>query len=330
MTETTTDTTTTTLSDARKVAARTIGIALDCVRFGDRRQGDLSKVEVDADKDQLVLGKHLVPRRRRRAQAMVVPQAAADAGRALTAVERVDFDAQEYLKRVGLPSYFRPGTHRIPLALVEEVEVELAKYAEIREPLVDDFCVRYPGLVDAMREPLGSQYRREDYPPVEDVRARFSFSWRWFELDGVPDRVEAVSTEAYRAAKRRMDAELKQVADGCRLALRSYLYKLVETIAGRLAGEADETPKQFRQSTLLAGLSDFFRTFPLRNVTDDAELEQLVGELQALTSNVDLDEVKDDVSLQRALRSQLDRVADNLDDLLVARGSREITLPEAS
>ena len=323
---TTTQTSTTNPVDARAVAARTIGLALDCVRFGERRQGDIDSVTVDADKDLLNLRKHLVPRRQRRAQAQSVPQAALDAAKALRAVERIDSDAQDYLKRVGLPSYFKPGTHRIPLALVDEVETELTRRLESRGPAIDAFCALYPGLIEAMREPLGSQYRREDYLPVEDVRARFSFEWRWFELDGVPDRIDAVSSTAYRAAKKRLDADMKEAANSIRLALREYLREIVRELTTKLAGEADAAPKQFRQSTILSELSEFFRTFPLRDVTDDAELSAVVARLRQLTSNLDLDEVKTDVDLQKALRGDLSKTQAALDDLLIARGTRFIDL----
>jgi len=318
--------TTTTTPDPRAVAARTIGLALDCVRFGERRQGDLSSVTVDADKDLLNLGKHLVPRRQRRAQAVAIPKAAKDAANALRAIERIDFGAQEWLKTVGLPSFFKPGTHRLPLAMVEEVEQKMTDFLKLRGPAIDKFCALYPDLIEAMREPLGSQYRREDYPPVEDVRARFSFEWRWFELDGVPDRLDAVSTAAYRAAKKRLDQNMAEVVDGLRTALREFLRGIVAELTKKLAGEGDEAPKQFRQSTVLNDLSEFFRTFPLRNVTDDAALADVVAQLRLLTSNVDLDEVKTDADLQKALRADLEKAKGALDDLLIERGARFIEL----
>lgn len=325
-TTTTTTTTTPTIADARLVAARTIGIALDCVRFGDRRQGDMSSVTVDADKDLLNLGKHLVPRRQRRGQAVAIPQAARDAANALRALERIDFSAQIYLKTIGLPSFFKPGTHRVPLAMVDEVETRMQAFAKERIPAIEKFCALYPDLVEAMREPLGSQYRRDDYLPVEDVRARFSFEWRWFELDGVPDRVDAVSTVAYRSAKKRLDANLAEAAEGIRLALRGYLRGIVAEVTTKLAGDADTGPKQFRQSTILSDLSEFFRTFPLRNVTDDNELDAIVGRLRALTAGLDLDEVKTDLDIQKTLRANLAQTETALDGLLIERGARFIDL----
>jgi hypothetical protein len=321
-----TATTPTTPVDPRAVAARTIGIALDCRGFGERRRGDLSRVEVDADKDLLNLTKHLIPRRNRRGDAAAVPDAAKNAAKALRAVERIDSQAQDYLKRIGLPSFFKPGTHRIALALVDEVETRMQEFADAREPAIDGFCVAYPDLVESMREPLGSQYRREDYPPVEDVKARFSFEWRWFELDGVPDRIDAVSTEAYRAAKKRLDANLREAAVEIRNALRGYLLEIVRDLSSKLAGENDAKPKQFRQKTVLSDLSEFFRTFPLRDVTDDAELAGVVARLRDLTAGVDLEDAKDNIATQQALRANLKATEASLADLLVERGSRYIEL----
>ncbi len=312
--------------DPRRVAARTVGLALDCRRFGDTRQGDLSKVTVDADKTLLGLSKRLVPRRR--LATATLPAAATAAATALRRVERVDDGAQDYLKRTGLPSLFKPGIHRIPLALMEEVEAELARSQDERIPLVAAFVRLYPGLVDAMAGPLGSQYRRADYPPADVVEASFGFEWKWIELDAVPDKVRSVSRATFLASRKRLDAQMQEVAEGVRLALREYFREIVSTVGGKLAGRGDGVSKKFRQSSILADLTEFLRTYPMRDVTDDAALAALVEQAQRLTAGLDLEAVKADADLQGELKASLAEIETGVGALLVRRGQREIELAD--
>lgn len=316
-----------TVTNAGKVAKRTIGLALECGRFGDRRKGNLDAVTVDADKGLLGLTKHLVPRTRGRKAD--VPEAAQRAAKALRAVARHDLLAQEYLRlTVGLPSFFKPGTHRIPLALVDEVEKRLQDMADARKPLVAEFIDSYPELIEAMRGPLGSQYRAADFPAVEEVSASFRFGWRWFALDDVPEGIRDFSLVAWNAAQEKIAANMQAVADGVEMALRGYLREIVTTITAKLAGAEDGEPKKFRQSSILNELTDFLRTFELRNVTDDAELAALVDELKIATGGLDLDAVKTDARMQVTLKASLDSVGTALDGLLIGRGVRAIELPD--
>lgn len=312
-----------------KLAARTIGLALKSSRFGSEREGDITAISTDASKSLLGLKKHLVPKTRG-ANRTDAPEAAVKAAEALRAVTLHDLNTQRWVRRIGLPSYFQDGTHRIPLGLLDRVQHYLTGRADERVPLVNAFVDAYPALIDAMQGPLGSQYKRSDFPRPDEVSEGFEFSWRWFELDGVPTRVQDVSEDAYAQAQKEIKKTMRKVAEGVRLAMRGYLLEIVKEVRGKLTGEADGTAKKFRQSTLLQNLTEFFETFPLRNVTDDDDLRKVVADLTAMTNSIDLETVKTDAGLQANLAATLDGTIKTLDALMVERGARVITFDDES
>lgn len=300
-----------TLSEVRALSTLTIGLALDCVRFGTKKLADLTGIETQgADKRLLTLHKVLLE------------------SKALSAIEAVDRRAQRYLRRIGLACYLREGMHRVPVALVTEIEGELQKFADERGPLIERFRDEYPAAVERMRDSLGPQFRDKDYPAVDRVIARLAFEWYWFPLDEVPTKMREIDPVAYRRAMRHMRRTLERAIDDVRQGLAADARKVLDVVLEKLAGKDDGKAKQFHQSQLLTDLEEYLRTYAARNVTSWPELTTEIEKLRGLVAGVDVDATKKDLGLQQQLHAQLTAIGTAVDGLLERKGTRVIHVDE--
>ena len=67
------------------------------------------------------------------------------------------------------------GERLLPTALFMDYKQTMDNYAQTFEIMCDNFFTAYPVLVQQAQVNLGSMYRAEDYPDIEEVRTKFGF-----------------------------------------------------------------------------------------------------------------------------------------------------------
>ena len=92
----------------------------------------------------------------------------------LQAIRSLDGDVRRYLYDTCLP--FEVGIHLLPLGLLETVDEKLHEFTEKRSVLVAVFLAAYPRLCQEAAGRLRTLHNPADYPPVEEVRSRFTFT----------------------------------------------------------------------------------------------------------------------------------------------------------
>ena len=97
--------------------------------------------------------------------------------------------------------------------------------------------------------------------------------------------------------------------------------KLVEHMAERLREGPDGRPLRFKQSTV-SNLVEFLANFELRNVTDDAELQDLVAEARRLLEGVGAGELRTDGELRAKVQQGMGGIAAQLDAMLTKSGRK--------
>ena len=172
------------------LARRTVCIKIQRSRLGNSKKVNSSQVEVDTDKTMINVSKRLFT------------------SREYAAIRNFDGEVTRYLESTCLP--FERGIHLCPLPLLKQVELKMREFADQRVDLVEAFVAVYPELCQHAPGQLRALHNPLDYPPVEEVRAAFDFSWRYVSF-GVPDQLREISSEIW-------DQEREKTAkthDGC-------------------------------------------------------------------------------------------------------------------
>ena len=102
---------------------------------------------------------------------------------------------------------------------------------------------------------------------------------------------------------------------------------LVAHMAERLKDGADGKPLKFKQSTV-SNLVEFLSNFSFRNVTDDLQLQDLVGRARDLLEGVAADDLRTSGDMRTRVKQGMASLAADLDAMLVRSGGRKMRLAD--
>lgn len=295
-------------NEGASVARNTICIKIDRGRFGIKRQAGTDDVEVASDKSLLALSKVILQS----------PE--------LSAVQRFDADVSRYLQALCLKSMFRGGVYLIPIGLVAEVNDYLTLAKTKREELVAKAVETYDQRVVETSERLRVLSDASDYPSKERFAQKFHFDWQFLTWE-TPTQLRQIRASLFEVEAQKAAAKLSAVADECRDAMRAGMADLVDHLVDKLTPDPDGKRKIFSKS-IIENFNEFFRTFEMRNVTDDAELAGIVAQARQVLNGVDTDSVRKDAALREAMVANFSLLRDRLLPMTVDRSTREIVIPD--
>lgn len=295
-------------SEASSVVKNTICIVVRKGRFGTKRKASTADVAVVSDKRLLALSKTIIES----------PE--------LKKVQQIDGEMSSYLKKLCLKSMFKGGVYLIPIGLVEEVNSQLEVFEEKRKELVEAAVKTYDQRVVETSARLETLNDPQDYPTPARFKQRFYLEWQFVTWE-TPTRLKEIRPALFEVERQKAAAKLSAVADDCRNAMRLGLKDLVEHVVERLAPDKDGKKKRFSKRTV-QNFNEFFRTFELKNVTDDVELANVVVKAKAAMAGVDVGMLKSDEALRAAFQTQFTRLKEELAPMTVDRGTRDIELDD--
>jgi hypothetical protein len=288
------------------LAKKTVCIKVRLSTMGNTRKVSTAQIEADVDKDLLRVSKQLVD------------------SAELKAITRFDGEIRQFLYNICLP--FEIGIHLLPIAALETVEHRLRQFVEDRKQLVHAFLSAYPSLCQDAARRLRGLYNPTDYPAVEEVTKEFGFSWQYISF-GVPDQLKGISREVWEQEREKAAQRMAEASTEIQTVLRDSMAKLVQHMAERLKEGPDGKPLRFKETTV-SNLIEFLTNFEFRNVTDDNELQSLVGQARELLKGVSADDLRTTGDLRTKVQQGMTEIAGQLDTLLIRTGGRKFRFDE--
>jgi hypothetical protein len=198
------------------LARKTVFLKLHLGLLGNSRKVSSSQVEVDADKELIRVAKTLLDS----------PE--------LQAIRTLDGELRRYLYDTCLP--FEVGIHLLPLGLLETVDEKLGEFREKRRVLVEVFLFAYPRLCQEAAGRLRTLHNPSDYPPVEEVHSRFTFTWQYSY--GVPEQLREISARMFQTERDKAVQAMSEACAEVQQVMRASLLELVSHLRDRLRGKA--------------------------------------------------------------------------------------------
>ena len=283
-----------------------MGLEIAFKKPGVRRKVNADRITTDADRSMLHVGKDIID---------------SDEFRNI-----VSFDSgiKRYLQAIALPSVLRSGTYLVPFALVENVDAKLEEFGKQRLELVEQFIEAYPAQKAAAVARLAGLYNEGDYPTVAQLRESFAMITRYVGFD-VPGKLKSISKHVFEKAKERAETEWISAITEMQNTLRAKMEELVTKMV-----EALETPtedgkkKKWFKDSRLENLQEFIQIFDFKNITNDTELAQIVGQAKQLLSGVDADAFRNNDITRFNLTQGFDLIKETLKDMVVAKPARKL------
>jgi len=291
----------------RNVFERTMPMLFEKHSFGDHRKVSLAHVQVkktaddqqDPDSKLLTFGKRLFD----------FPK--------MRAITRHDDDFRQYLwQQAAIP--FRPGLVLVPVGLIDAVARRAEEWVTGRDRLADEATLEYPAVVEAMRGPLGPLYNPRDYPPAPVFRAAWWAQYRFVDM-GVPNMLKEFKADVFARERAKLEREAQRAVTTIQQHLRETLLDITVHLERLLTAKGDGRFPALRENAL-DGLNAFLSTLELRDVTNDAQLRDVVRRLRAAGAGIPTREaLKDDQVLRARVGAAVTEIKATLETLVVDR-----------
>lgn len=235
----------------------------------------------------------------------------------LDAVRQVGREFKRWLGLRQAPcSLLRGGMYLIPLSMVDKVDERYKQMERDRQEALRAFLGVYQQRKAEAAQKLGNLYREELYPTVKEIAARFTTSCRWLAFDA-PAALESINSDLWKENAKRLEVQMAEAASDMRDALRATMAKYVSWLAERLTGKADDGKRKGIAESKLEDMRTFLANFSALNLTNDAELAQLVDQAQAAMQGIDIKTIKGDDGAREAIRQQFESIQKATDSWVV-------------
>lgn len=245
----------------------------------------------------------------------------------LKAISQHDTEVRNWIRARALPSPFsKKGLLILPVRLAEAVWEKLAAAGKARQELVEIFMGSYRERQKEAELKLGSGYDETDYPDETAVRQTFFFEVQMMELHA-PGRLKAVSRELYQREAEKMANMWTEASRAVTGALLQEFRKMTAHITDRLTPDAEGKPKIFRDSAV-DNLVEWMDLFKTRNLTNDADLVEVVDRAKELISGIDAETLRNSKGLRHQLATDFQGLTDRIDAAIINAPIRSIDLDE--
>ena len=206
-------------------------------------------------------------------------------------------------------SYYLLPVDLIPKFMKEYDEREGAFYTD-----VDAFMQEYPTIVGSMAFKRGDLFNRDDYPTVDQLRAKFSMRLYRQEVPTGDFRV-TVADDLAADLKNHYEIQtndmIKEIGETQSKALRDYMTRLSHSCTVSMSEDKDGQPKvkrnRLHESTIEQAL-ELCDTISKFNPTQDPQLEQARASLAALLQGINIDVLKASDAMRSQTKTEIDDI----------------------
>lgn len=245
----------------------------------------------------------------------------------LKAVAEHDTAVRTFIQARALPSPFKgKGILLLPTRLIEPVMQHIDAAQTQRTALIESFMLAYDRCKTEAQGKLGSAFDETDYPSHEAVRQTFFFEVQMWELSA-PGKLKSVSKELYERELVKMQNMWTEASATVTGVLLDEFRKMTSHMVERLTPSTDGKAKIFRES-VVTNMLQWMDLFKSRNLTNDAELVEVVDRAKELISGLDAETLRDNQGLRKQLATDFAGLTDRLDQAIIAAPIRAIDLED--
>ena len=205
------------------------------------------------------------------------------------------------------------GERLLPTKLFMDYKTHMNSYEVQFHMLCDQFFQQYPNLILAAQANLSKFFKADDYPPIDEVKAKFGFRRTVKPVPESGDFRLDVPTEDMAELRAMFDQQQhEKLADAMR-APWERLYEMLKGISEKMTDiEGDDTKKRYHDS-LISNPLELCELLTKLNITNDPKLEEARKQLELTMLGANLDNLKEDSHARSDLKSKVDAILNKFD-----------------
>lgn len=212
------------------------------------------------------------------------------------------------------------GVRLIRQDRIERFSDRMQEFNEELTEAVTELDSVFGRLKESAEVRLGDLFNASDYP--DSLIGLFGVTWDFPSVE-IPEFLRRLRPDLYQQEADRVARRFDQALEMAESAFIEELSKLIGHLNERLTGELDGKPKVFRDSAI-TNLQDFFARFRQLNVRSNEELDSLVENCQQIVNGRTPQSLRDNRLARNTVASELQRVGNQLDQILVDRPRRNL------
>ena len=202
-----------------------------------------------------------------------------------------------------------PGLTFVPKEKIQTVDESLREFQEQDKNIIDRFLIEYPRLQREFELKYPEYYNPKHYPPAAQLRQKFEFTWRFFQLS-IPENSGILTPEIYEAEKEKFQNEMEQ-----------WRRMILNEVGNAFMTRLDSLILQEEKGTMNAGTMNAVNNFldKFDNLWSgfvfSEEMRKLVGDLKQYAGTVERDRIKDNPVMQRDIAEKAKELAAKLENV---------------
>lgn len=189
------------------------------------------------------------------------------------------------------------GPRLLPHLLFDRYLLEMGKRKRAATDLLDTFIAEYPGLVQQARGNLGT-LADATYPDELEVRAAFRISTDFLPIPS-GDQFGHLPGHLLERLSKGLHAKQERMIASAQSAMWQAVRERVEHLTGRLS----DAEAKFKSSTV-EGLRDLLVLLPGWDITGDARVAEVVGDISQMLDGVNAETLRDNVNTRASVAAQ--------------------------
>ena len=173
------------------------------------------------------------------------------------------------------------------------------------------FIEDYDDYVGQARLDLGKLFRIEDYPSKEDLRDKFSISYRITPVPDADHFIAKLASDDTDRVKRDIERHIEEQLHDAVGDLYRRLAEAVERVSERLEEDENGKPLVFRD-TMISNIRDLVDVVPRLNIFGDDRLARLCEQVKDRIAGVEPDSLRPSKTFDPVARAHVKRDADAL------------------
>jgi len=204
------------------------------------------------------------------------------------------------------------GERLLPTKMFMDYKQTMNGFERTFNIMCDDFFVEYPRLVADAPTNLGTLYKADDYPSIEEVKLKFGFRRAInplpqsgdFRLDIPSNDLAEMRAEFEAKAEERLVEAMREPWNR--------LHKVLTAMSEKLSDDGDGDKKRYHDS-LITNPIELCELLSKLNVTNDPKLEDARKQVESAMLGVSMDALKEDGYERTALKNKVDAIISKFD-----------------
>jgi hypothetical protein len=223
--------------------------------------------------------------------------------------------AREFHYKQTLPWQAAEGVRILPVNNFSTYQQAMSEYRTKHEGLLDTFVKQYPDVVDEAKYRLNGLFNIEDFPPVSEIRSKFSWEISFSPVPESGDFRVSLGQEVLKQMEADLSKRLSHNYNEACMDLFQRIQSQTANMAERLENYQGTREGSFRDS-LVSNVRELAQLLPKLNVSGDRRLSDLAIRIDKELCEYDAQVLREVDGARADVAKSAKSIAQEADDII--------------